>query len=368
MHHGPLSSVRSSFAAAHRAAHDPCHRPGARRALGIALFLLALAGLVVFVLPQVADLGEALRQARQGSPAWLGLAVALEAASFLAYFALFHAAFRPGDTAIGWRESYVIPMASLAAGRVIPGAGGVALTAWALRRSGMAAAEVARRLVAFLVVLDGVYLAALVLATAGLSLGLLSGPAPVYVTIVPALLAILPIGAALALLLVPQERLDRRPVAAPESSRTRRLFERARSVPATVASGERGALALVRDESSALLAAVAWWGFDVATLWAVFAAFGEPPAIGVIAASYFVGQLASALPLPGGLGGVEGGMIGAFMAFGVAAELALVAVIVYRLLAYWLPSLPGIVAYFQLRQTVSAWDSSPAQEPSGAAA
>ena len=361
--------MRSSFAAAHRAAHDPCHRPGARRALGIALFLLALAGLIVFVLPQVADLEQALRRARQGSPAWLGLAVALEVASFLAYFALFHAAFRPGDAAIGWRESYLIPMASLAAGRVIPGAGGVALTAWALRRSGMAAAEVARRLVAFLVVLDGVYLTALVVATAGLSLGLLAGPAPAYVTIVPALLAITPIVAALALLLVPQERLDRRPPAGAQGgSRTRRLIERARSVPATVASGERGALALVREESSALLAAVAWWGFDVATLWACFAAFGDPPAIGVIAASYFVGQLASALPLPGGLGGVEGGMIGAFMAFGVAAELALVAVVVYRLFAYWLPSLPGIVAYFQLRQTVIGWEASAAQEPSGAAA
>ena len=368
MHHGPLSSVRSSFAAAHRAANDPCRRPGARRALGVAVFLVALAGVVVFVLPQVADLEEALRRARQGSPAWLGLAVAFEVASFLAYFALFHAVFRPGDPAIGWRESYVIPMASLAAGRVIPGAGGVALTAWALRRSGMAAAEVARRLVAFLVVLDGVYLAALALATAGLSLGLLAGPAPAYVTIVPALFAIAPMLAALALLLVPQERLDRRSPAASGSSRAKRWAARARSVPATVARGERGAFALVREQSSALLAAVAWWGFDVATLWACFAAFGEPPGIGVIAASYFVGQLASALPLPGGLGGVEGGMIGAFMAFGVATELALVVVLVYRVLAYWLPSLPGIVAYFQLRHTVSAWEASPGQEASGVAA
>ena len=366
MHHGPLSSVRSSFTAAHRAAHDPCRRPAARRALGIAVFVLALGGLVVFVLPQVADLELALGLARQGSPAWLGLAVALEVASFLAYFALFHAAFRAGDAAIGWRESYVIPMASLAAGRVIPGAGGVALTAWALRRSGMAAAEVARRLVAFLVVLDGVYLAALALATTGLSVGLLAGPAPAYVTIVPALLAIAPIVAGLALLLVPRERLAHSHSDAAGSSRARRLVDRARAVPATVASGERGALELVREQSSALLAAVAWWGFDVAALWACFGAFGDPPSIGVIAASYFVGQLASALPLPGGLGGVEGGMIGAFLAFGVAAELALVAVVVYRLLAYWLPSLPGILAYFQLRQTVSEWDAAPAQEPTGA--
>ena len=74
-----------------------------------------------------------------------------------------------------------------------------------------------------------------------------------------------------------------------------------------------------------------------------------PPAAVVIMA-YLVGQVAAALPLPGGIGGVEGGMIGAFLAFGVEGSLAVVAVLIYRTVAYWLPVGPGVVSYLQLRR------------------
>ena len=71
--------------------------------------------------------------------------------------------------------------------------------------------------------------------------------------------------------------------------------------------------------------------------------------------AYFVGTLGNLLPLPGGLGGVEGGMIGAFAAFGVDFNLAVLAVLSYRAISFWLPTLPGAVAYFQLRRTVARW-------------
>ena len=48
-------------------------------------------------------------------------------------------------------------------------------------------------------------------------------------------------------------------------------------------------------------------------------------------------------------------MIGAFAAFGVDSGLAVVAVLVYRAFTFWLPLLPGVIAYFQLRRTVDAW-------------
>jgi uncharacterized membrane protein YbhN (UPF0104 family) len=53
---------------------------------------------------------------------------------------------------------------------------------------------------------------------------------------------------------------------------------------------------------------------------------------------------------------VDGGMIGAFVAFGVSGSLALIAVLTYRLIAFWLPSIPGAIAYFQLRRTVNHWE------------
>jgi uncharacterized protein (TIRG00374 family) len=75
----------------------------------------------------------------------------------------------------------------------------------------------------------------------------------------------------------------------------------------------------------------------------------------VIVMAYFVGALANALPLPGGLGGVEAGMIGAFLAFGTHASLAILAVLSYRLISFWLPTVSGAAAYVQLRRTVGLW-------------
>ena len=87
----------------------------------------------------------------------------------------------------------------------------------------------------------------------------------------------------------------------------------------------------------------------------MFHAFGSPPPFTVILMAYFVGTLGNLLPLPGGLGGVEGGMIGAFAAFGVGFNLSVLAVLSYRAISFWLPTLPGVVAYFQLRRTVARW-------------
>jgi uncharacterized protein (TIRG00374 family) len=72
---------------------------------------------------------------------------------------------------------------------------------------------------------------------------------------------------------------------------------------------------------------------------------------------YYVGTLADALPLPGGIGGVEGGLIGVFLAFGVKGSLAVLAVLAYRTISYWLPTLPGAVAYLRLRRTVAGWQA-----------
>ena len=64
---------------------------------------------------------------------------------------------------------------------------------------------------------------------------------------------------------------------------------------------------------------VVWWAFDVATLWACFEAFGDAPATGTIILCYFLGAMGNLLPIPGGVGGTEGGMVGAFAASGVDA-------------------------------------------------
>jgi hypothetical protein len=135
------------------------------------------------------------------------------------------------------------------------------------------------------------------------------------------------------------------------------IARRLATAPTAAATGVRTAIALGRGGDPGLLGALAWWGFDIATLWACFHAFGYKPHTGVVVMAYFVGWIGNTLPLPGGIGGVEGGLIGAFTAFGVSVDGAVVAVLAYRAFSFWLPTIPGAIAYFQLRHTVRAWDT-----------
>jgi putative heme transporter len=338
--------------------------------LGGLLFVASALAFLYFVLPKLLGLNETWNRIQHGNAWWLALAAVLEVCSFLGYIVLFRGVFAhrrvgrlsmapdPGAVSrIDWSVSYQITMASLAATRLFAaaGAGGIALTAWALRRSGMGRRTVACRMIAFLALLYGVYMIVLVLGGLGLYLGLIPGPAPFAITIVPAIFGAVVIGAFLTISML---RVDVSRVLGPLTAgrrRLARLASRVSSASATAATGVQTAIDLLRERNPTVLGAVGWWGFDIAVLWACFHAFGASPPQGVIVMSYFVGMLGNTLPLPGGIGGVDGGMIGAFTAFGVDVELSVVAVLAYRAFAFWLPTLPGIVAYLQLRRAVNRW-------------
>jgi uncharacterized protein (TIRG00374 family) len=333
-----------------------------RRLLASILFVASAVAFLYFVLPKLLGLKETWNRIQHGNGWWLGLAAVLEVCSFFGYVALFRAVFIRGKTRIGWRESYQITMSGLAATRLFAagGAGGIALTAWALRRSGMSPRIVATRMVAFLALLYGVYMASLVVVGLGLYTGLFPGGGSFALTVVPAIFGASAIIVFLAVSLLPGDfdRLVKRWTKG--SGKIGRAAARLATAPAAAAAGVRTAIDLVRTRDPYLLGAVAWWGFDIAVLWACLHAFGLSPPKGVIIMSYFLGMLGNTLPLPGGIGGVDGGMIGAFTAFGVNVEGAVVAVLAYRAFAFWLPTLPGAVAYLQLRKTVQRWREEPA--------
>ena len=328
-----------------------------RRAIAFGLFLLTGVAFLYFVLPKLAGVGTSIHRIERGDSWWIAIGVVLELLSFGGYILLFRAVFVRGQTRIGWPESYEITMAGLAATRLFAaaGAGGVALTAWALRRSGMEPRLVASRMVAFIVLLYTVYAGSLFIDGIGLGTGLFPGGGSFALTFVPAIVAALLFGVTAAVAALPEDierRLGRRAVG---SGRLARWLATAVTVPALAASGVRAAIELIRSRDPGLLGAIAWWGFDISVLWAMFHAFGTPPPFTVIWMAYFIGMLGNLLPLPGGLGGVEGGMIGAFAAFGVDFNLAVLAVLSYRAISFWLPTVPGAIAYFQLRRTVARW-------------
>ena len=319
--------------------------------------LLAL-GFAYYILPRIAGLGSTLERLRAGNPWWLALGLPFEALSMAAYIVLFRGVFSGPAGRIGWWVSYQITMAGGGATKLFAaaGSGGVALTVWALRASGLAGETVAREMVCFEILNYAVYMAALVVAGIGLWSGLFPGGGPVVLTLVPAVCALGAIVVVLSMkwLAAPVESRLR---ARAERSRGRAAHRWARAVlyPKALKEGVGSALALVRSRNRSWLAAIPAWGFDIATLWASFRAFGTAPPIAVLVMGYYVGTLANTLPLPGGIGGVEGGMIGCFIAFGVTASLAVLAVLAYRTLSYWLPALPEGGAYLHLRATVKDW-------------
>jgi uncharacterized protein (TIRG00374 family) len=314
-----------------------CGRPD-RRLLGAVAALVAVAALYL-ALPAIAGLDETWRLLKHGDAWWLGLGVVLELGSYAGYVLLFHRVFDRIDL----RRSLEITLAGVAATRLLAtaGAGGVALTAWALRRSGMGRSAVASGITTFLVALYSVYMVALVVFGLGLDSGLLAGPAPFGLTVIPALFGAVVIAVALAAAAVPRDL----PARVGDSRRAVHLVSRAL---AAVARGVRGALRLLAARDTGFAGAAAWWAFDIAVLAACFRAFGDAPPVAVTVLVYFVGMLANTLPLPGGVGGVDGGMIAAAIGFGIDEGLAIVAVLSYRAIAFWLPTVPGAVAYAQL--------------------
>lgn len=367
---GRLANVRPGrITERRRTDRQPSHeevlrvRLTARRMLLFGTFVLAALAFLYFVLPQLGGVKHTWDRLNEGDAWWIAVAVIVEVVSMASYIAIFQGVHVPKGSPIRWRHSYQITMAGLAATRLFAagGAGGVAVTAWSLRRSGMESREVAQRMIAFLVLLYGVYMAALVVCGVGLYTGVFPGPHPFAITIVPAIVGVVGLVAIVALAFVPPDlaqclnRVERR-----RKSRVGRrvvhLLVRFATATAAASDGARFALQKLRHPEWALLGVITWWAFNVAVLYACFRAFGEAPPVAVLVQAYFVGMLANLLPLPGGIGGVDGGMIGALVAFGVGGGLALIAVLVYRLLAFWLPSIPGVIAYFQLRRTVGRWE------------
>lgn len=329
-----------------------------RVVFGVLLTLVALGGLY-FLIPKLAGLNQTWGRIRHGDPVYLGVGAFLEFVSVAGYALLFATIFSRGMPRIDWRASVKIPLAGIAAIRLLAaaGAGGVAVTVWALRRAGMEPGVIACRMVASYVVQYSVYLGALVVCGLGLRLGVFSGGGAVELTLAPALLSAGGIALVASMAFVPEDFKRRLERLALRRGRVGRLAARLAPVPDALRSGVRTALDLIRERRIGLVGALIYWGFDIAVLGFSFRAFGNVLPVAVLVMGYFLGTLGSLLPLPGGIGGVEGGMIGAFAAFGVPGGQAVVAVLAYRAISFWLPTLPGIGGYLSLRGSIKGWQA-----------
>jgi putative heme transporter len=332
---------------------------------GLALFVLIIVAVYV-VFPKLVGLDDALRKLDDATWYWIVIAIGFNVAAFGAYVALFRGVLggtRDDDVhrRLDLRVSYLITMAGLAATRIFSaaGAGGIVLTYWALRKAGMPRRRSACRMVAFLVLTYGVYTFALVIFGILLRTHVLPGDAPFGGTVVPAIVSSIAIGLFLLIALIPED-IERRIQQFAGGYRRTRYLTRLAKGPAAVSSGVRTAIHYVRNPSRGALAvggALGFWAANIGVLWACFEAFGGDVPFAVLVQGFFVGMAANLIPSPaGGVGSVDAGMIAAFVLFGIDEATVFPAVLAYRVIAFWLPIPPGIVAFFQLRTTVSRWE------------
>jgi uncharacterized membrane protein YbhN (UPF0104 family) len=303
------------------------------RHAAVAVALLAVLGLIAWLAP---GLGQVRSLIGQADPAWLVLAVALEVASSLSYVAMFRPVF---CRRMSWRSSAEIGLSELAVGSIVPasGAGGIALGAWILSRLGMPGATIARRSVAFLLIKSSVNF----VAVAVIGMLMFAGVGPhrsVALTALPAVLALA------ALVGVPWLAFRSARAAAGRSGRLHKAAT-------AIADGTIEAGRLLRTGDPLLIGgAVGYWLFDNLVLLAAFHAFGASPALTIVLMAYLIGQLGGALPLPGGLGGIDGGLIGTLILYGVPAAPAAAAVLLYRVILFWVPLIMGLPAFISLRR------------------
>jgi uncharacterized protein (TIRG00374 family) len=316
----------------------------ARRTLQI-VAVFAVVGLVLLLAPGLGQVRDRLTEAR---PEWVALAVVFEALSCVSYVLMFRPVF---CQSMPWRTSWEIGLAELGAGSIVPasGAGGLALGAWILRQGGMPAERIARRSVAFFIIKSSVNFVAVAVLGTALALGLVGPELSPWLTVVPAVGATLVIA---AVLVVPRLGVGA-PVSA-DAGRTRKALKEVRKALVT---GTREAVQIVQSRNLLVITgAVGYWAWDNAVLWATFHAFDYSPPIAVIMMGYLIGQLGGLLPIPGGIGGIDGGLIGTLIVYGVPAAVTTAAVLVYRAILFWLPLLVGAVAFISLRRGLNKPD------------
>jgi uncharacterized protein (TIRG00374 family) len=332
-----------------------------RRIVQTVVLVLVLLGAIYFLFPKLVGLGDALSKLDDADPLWIGIAVALNVAAYATYIALFKAVVGGDVLRLKWIETYEINMAGVAATLLFSagGAGGVALTYWALRKAGMARREVGRRMIAFVSLHYLFYPFALILFGVLLRTGVMNGKGSVELTIVPAAVAGLLLILGILITLIPAD-LDHRLTRFAHSERSQQILEKVGKVPATLGEGFRFALSLFAHPSRgglAVIGAAGFWAFSIGVLWASFHAFGVHVPLAVVVQGYFLGMVANLFPLaPAGVGAVDAGMIGAFVLFGIPEETVFPAVLIFRLVSFWMPIPPGIFAFFQLRHTVHRWE------------
>jgi len=300
----------------------------------------ALALLLLGIALAIPSMRDVLERASEAAPIWLVVAVLLEVASCLGYVAVVRLVLRRGPP----REVRRLAWAEMAFGAVVPlgGAGGLAVGAWAMRAWGAPWARVANRSAVIFLLTSAVNAAVLGLAGIGVWLGIGASQSSVLFGLVPGAIAFTGLMLFLALPLVP-------------SPKNRRGFAwRVQSGLHRLGVWVRDTESVARHPDWRLLGALAYLLCDIAVLWVCLRAVGVTAPVMALVVAYQIGYLANLLPVPGGVGVLEGGLLAALLLYHLPVTQTAAAVILYHAIALWIPTIGGTVGFARLRRSIAA--------------
>jgi uncharacterized membrane protein YbhN (UPF0104 family) len=307
------------------------------RPLRVRLITIAvLVAVVVSLLLAVPGLGSVRRHLDHVGPGWLALAVAFELASCSSFVVIFRSFF----ATVSPRPARELAWTEMGSGALLPGGGvgSLAVGGWLLHLAGMPTKLIIRRSSGLFFLTSAVNVTALIGGGLLLATGVSAGDHNVW-------LAGLPIAAGLlASALV---------LALPGYTRRRSPETHTASWARALVDGITEAEHALLHPSWRLLGAVGYLGFDIAVLWAALTAVGYSPPIAVLVLGYIVGYLANLIPIPGAVGVLEGGLAGTLILYGAPAAQAAAGVLIYHAIAFWIPSVGGLVGYRQIRRELS---------------
>jgi uncharacterized membrane protein YbhN (UPF0104 family) len=312
--------------------------------------LVALIAVGVVSLPGLGTLRTRFSQADGWFLALIGL---LKLGSCLSNVVAFRDVFCPR---MDWRFAARLGLAEQGTNVLLPtgGAGGLALGAWVLRQGGMATDHIARRSVAFFVLTSIPNFACAAVLGPLLLTGVFSGDVPFLVTLLFTILAWL-VGAVVAGLPRLLGRLGDRP-------RLDGVAGRLHAAAMSLRDGIRDTGGFLRPGRwRAWVGALGYLGFDIAALAAGYAAFGHSLPAGPLIFAYVIGQLGGLIPLPAGIGGTDGGLIGALVLYGSPLSQAAAADLAYRAFQLGVPAILGTIAFVRLRRSLGTAQDALAQ-------
>jgi uncharacterized membrane protein YbhN (UPF0104 family) len=250
----------------------------------------------------------------------------------------------------------------LALGDTLPGGGatGFAVQFWALGRAGFTPAQISRTTTAFLILSNTVMTVMIMVLGLLIGAGLVGGDLHPTLTWIPAAIAAAVVAVILFFAWKGRSFTAPDPASRPAlTGRFAKLRTTLREVGDRLPPGAYDAMRIIR-RPTALGGMVTNPGFDFVAFYLGIASVTEPIAFPVMLLAYFIGQVGSLVPLPGGIGGVQGLAILVLVAGGMEAHSATAGVLVWTGVALGTQIVWGMWQYFFLRRSLKRWK---AEEP-----